>query len=99
MNKLLLISLLLVGCRKTHLGPRTGDAYRAGFAAQRDSEPERTPAFRAADAKATMAARRGDKKAGGSSSTTSSSSSTVTVPMGDGGAWQGAQGPITLEAK
>lgn len=97
MNKLLLISLFLVGCRKTHLGPDTGVAYRAAFSAQRDSDPERKPTFRAADAKATAAARRGDKKP---AATAATSSSTITVPMGDGGgAWQGAQGPISLEAK
>lgn len=99
MTKLILISLLLVGCRKAHLGDDTGKAYRAGIAAQRESAPERSPRFTAADARATMAARRGDKKP---SATASTSSSTITVPMGGadaGGGWKGAQGPITLEAK
>lgn len=100
MKYTLIAALLLIGCRKHHLGDDTGRAYREGFAAQRESDPEVKPEFHGSDAKQTMAARRGDKKPGGGTTTTTGSG-TLTVPVstGNAGAWPGAAGPITLEAK
>ncbi len=100
MKYVLIASLLfgLAGCRKSHLGSEHARAYHGAFEAQRESEPERAPTFHAADAKATMAARRG-KKDGGTSTTTTSSTGSLTVPVSTDGAWPGATGPITLEAK
>ena len=102
MKYALIASLLfgLVGCRKSHLGSEHARAYRNAIEAQRESEPERAPKFHAADAKATMAARRGKKDAGGGKSTsTSGSTGSLTMPVSTDGAWPGATGPITLEAK
>lgn len=102
-RSILLVFLLAGGCRKAHLGPDTNVAYKNAFAAQRESEPERTPTFGADDAKAAVASRRATKgKAGGS---TMPAPGSILMPSlgGDaaasGGAWQGAKGAMSLEAK
>lgn len=94
--------IFFFACRTTHLGPATNVAYRAAFDAQRASTPEKTPTFGADDARAINATRRGDRgKAGGS---TAPAPGSISLPspsgsMGGGGAWQGAQGSMSLEAK
>ena len=92
------------GCRRSHLGPDTNVAYKSAFAAQRESEPERTPAFGADDAKAAIASRRASKGKAGSS--TMPAPGSILMPSlggdaggGGGGAWQGAKGAMSLEAK
>ncbi len=92
---------LLVGtsaCRTAHLGPDTAAATRAALAAQRASHSEAAPGFGAADAHATLAARRGAKGREASAPALSPSA----MPMsgaGGGGDWQGSKAPISLEAK
>jgi len=101
MIRSLLIASLLVtsACRVNHLGDEHGKASRAAWSAQRESDPENTPTFTADDAKATNATRRSDKgKAGGS---TAPAPGSILMPAsgGSGGAWQGAKGNMSLEAK
>ncbi len=103
MIRTLIVSSLLFAsaCRINHLGPDHAVASRAAWAAQRESDPERTPQFGADDAKAANAARRSDKgKAGGS---TAPAPGSILMPMpsasGGNGAWQGAKGNMSLEAK
>jgi len=107
MIRTMLVMLVAVsGCRATHLGSDTNVASRAAWSAQRSSEPERTPTFGADDAKATLASRRSGKgKAGGS---TAPAPGSILMPSGSSGgegdsgstgAWQGAKGNMSLEAK
>jgi hypothetical protein len=97
----LVCGVLLAGCRTPHLGPDTNVASREAFAAQRASDPERTPTFGVDDARSTNAARRTDKgKAGGS---TMPAPGSILMPVssstGAAGAWPGARAPISLEAR
>lgn len=101
---LLLMLVVTSACRASHLGPDTFVASRAAFSAQRASDPDRTPTFGADDAKATLAAaRRSDKgKAGGSTMPAPGSILMPSAGAGDSGssgAWQGAKGNMSLEAK
>jgi hypothetical protein len=95
----------LVGCRAAHLGPDTGQSYRAAIAAQRAADsPEGGPALSATDAKQVLQVHRtGEAKAGGNGTTTGGATMAPPVlgaPAGAGGAgWPGATGGITLEAK
>jgi len=94
--------LFFVACRTSHLGPDTSAAYHAAFDAQRASAPAKTPTFGADDARAINAARRGDKGKAGSSTAPAPGSISLPSPssgMGGAGAWQGAQGSMSLEAK
>ncbi len=104
MKKLTLLvtftAFAVAACRHQHLGPDTGVAYREALDAQRESEPSREPTFGADVAHGTMAARKGGKGAG--SSSTPAASEALVVPMtstSSSGAWPGASGNISLEAK
>ena len=103
MIRTLLISSLLFAsaCRINHLGADHGKASRDAWAAQRESDPEETPTFTADDAKATTAARRSDKGKAGGSTAPAPGSILMPAPGGasGGGAWQGAKGNMSLEAK
>jgi hypothetical protein len=105
----LLVALALgaTGCRRAHLGDDTGRAYRDALAAQRDGAPAAAPTFDAGHARDALAARRGKASGGGAPA---AGPSTITLPMpaaggaggaggASGGAWPGATGNITLEAK
>jgi hypothetical protein len=105
---LILTSLLFAtACRINHLGADHGVASRAAWAAQRESDPERAPKFGADDAKASVAVRRSDKgKAGGSTAPApgsilmpSPAASSGSTGGSSAGAWQGAKGGMSLEAK
>ena len=90
----------VTGCRTTHLGADTGVAYRAAFDAQRRSDPERTPTFGADDAKLARARARGE----GTKPAAAPASASILMPApttasGNSGAWQGATGKMSLEAK
>lgn len=89
---------LLAACRTKHLSDDTNVAYRAAFAAQRASDPERTPEFGVDDAKRTDAARRGDAT---KPAAAPGAALLPVAPMSlsSGGAWPGATGSISLEAK
>jgi hypothetical protein len=96
----LLLIVLAAGCRHKHLGPDVGVAYREAFATQEQSEPTQEPTFGADVAHGTLGARKGGKAAGASSG----SSEAIVVPMSttttsSSGAWPGASGNISLEAK
>lgn len=93
--------LFLLACRAAHLGPDTNVAYHAAFEAQRVSDPANKPTFGADDARATNAARRGDKAKAGAASgyAPASLSAPAASATGGEGAWQGAQRGISLEAK
>lgn len=94
--------IFFVACRTSHLGPDTSAAYHAAFEAQRASTPTKTPTFGAEDARAINAARRGEKGKAGASTAPAPGSISLPSPsgsMGGGGAWQGAQGSMSLEAK
>ncbi len=88
------------GCRHTHLGDDTGDAYKDALQSQRESDAEEIDPMDARDAKKVLAKHRRGKKSGKSKSSgtgvisTSSSSS-----GGSGNLFQGAAGPIRLDAK
>lgn len=101
MIRLAILAFALGACGSAHLGPDTNTANRAAFAAQRDSDPAEKPAFGADDARATNAARRSTKgKAGGSTAPAPGSiSQPNSMSSGSSGAWQGAKGNISLEAK
>ncbi|MDX2090214.1 MAG: hypothetical protein SFX73_20310 [Kofleriaceae bacterium] len=95
---------LLSACRTRHLSPDTNVASREAWAAQRQSDPEKTPTFGADDAKRTNAVRRGDPKQGGGTTVTSGAALLPGAIMsttngGGAGQWPGAKGNITLEAK
>jgi hypothetical protein len=101
MKKWALLIVLVAGCRHKHLGPDVGVAYREAFATQEESEPTAEPTFGADVAHGTLGARKGAKAAGASSS---GSSEAIVVPMSttstsSSGAWPGASGNISLEAK
>jgi hypothetical protein len=102
---LVLVLMSVSACRAAHLGDDTFVANRAALAAQRDSDPERTPTFGADDAKATLSARRSDKGKAGGSTMPAPGSILMPAPTapanGDAssGAWQGAKGNMSLEAK
>jgi hypothetical protein len=89
--------LSLAACRKQHLGADHGVAYKQAFASQVTSDPERKPTYGAADAATTVGARRGAKPVGAAAVTPMSA--TMPAPTMSTGAWPGAQGNITLEAK
>ena len=91
---------LAAGCRHTHLGDDTGVAYRDAIQAQRESDAEEIDPMDARDAKKVLSRhRRGksNKKTGSRSSSTSTSSSSSSG--GSGVLFQGATGPIRLDAK
>jgi hypothetical protein len=101
-KKILLLLVVVTGCRKAHLGDDQTLATRNAFAAQVASEPKQTPTFGADDADATLRARRRVSGQAGSSTNPAPGSITMpTIPMGgdSSGAWQGAKAPISLEAK
>ena len=58
MKNILLLLVVVTGCRKAHLGDDQTLAARNAFAAQVASKPARTPTFGADDADATLRARR-----------------------------------------
>ena len=94
----LLLIVLAAGCRHKHLGPDVGVAYREAFATQEQSEPTQEPTFGADVAHGTVGARKGGKPAG------SGATEAIVVPMSStstssSGAWPGAGGNISLEAK
>jgi hypothetical protein len=95
----------LAGCRTNHLGDDSAVAYRSAFAAQRASDPDRAPTFTAGDAKMALAKQRGDAKDGSAVVPASASIlmpaplSSSTMSGSSGGAWSGAKGNISLEAK
>lgn len=93
--------LFLLACSAAHLGPDTSAAYHAAFAAQRVSDPANKPTWSSEDARAINAARRGEKGKAGASTAPVPGSISLPSPsaMGGAGAWQGAQGSISLEAK
>ncbi len=95
----------LMGCRTAHLGPDTGRAYRAAFQAQEEAgQNSQGPTLSAADADRVLEVRahgaKGSKPAtaGGTSGLPTPSLGGGTATMG-GGAWPGASGNITLDAK
>ena len=100
MKKWALLIVLAAGCRHPHLGPDTGVAYRVALAPQRESEPTVEPTFGADVATGTLAARKGGKQGG---STAAAAPEALVVPMtsstSSSGAWPGATGNISLEAK
>lgn len=98
----------LMGCRTAHLGPDTGRAYRAAFAAQTEAgEKSQGPTLSAADADQVL-----DVHAHGAKGAKGAKGG-ATGPVGglpspslggssdgmSGGAWQGASGNISLDAK
>ena len=93
--------LFLIACRTAHLGPDTNEAARAAWEAQRESAPQKTPTFGAEDARAINAARRAEKGKAGAS--TAAAPGSISLPSGSAigatGAWPGAQGSMSLEAK
>ncbi len=98
----------LMGCRTAHLGPDTGRAYRAAFAAQTESgEKNQGPTLSADDADHVLDVHaHGAKGAKGAQSSTASAGGLPTPSLGgggsdsaSGGAWQGASGNISLDAK
>lgn len=107
MKTTVLISLvfgaaLASGCRVQHLGPHTGTAYKQAFADQADSESAAGPtAMSATDAKAVMRAHHGDstESASAGGGVPAMSFGGAAVPQAAGGAWPGATGNISLEAK
>lgn len=102
MIRLAILAFVLGACGSAHLGPDTNVANRAAFAAQRDSDPAVKPTFGADDARATNAARRGTSGKAGSSTAPAPGSISMPASMSSGsssGAWQGAKGNISLEAK
>jgi len=100
-RSLLFASLVVVtACSQAHLGPDTNVAYREAFAAQRESEPKHSPEFGADDARATNAARRGEKPKAAAPAPSGGGSLMPIAPIStSGGAWQGAKGNMSLEAK
>lgn len=91
---------LLAACRTKHLSEDTNVAYRAAFAAQRASDPDRTPEFGVDDAARTGAVRRGEAtKAGAAAAPGAALLPDASMSMSSGGAWPGATGSISLEAK
>ena len=89
------------GCRHLHLGDDTGQTYRRAVDTQRDSGAAAVAPMSADDAKKSMATHRGDKPGGGSGGATASSSSSSSgdIDTGSSDMWQGATGPIRLDAK
>ena len=99
-RSILFASLVVVtACSQAHLGPDTNVAYREALAAQRESDPKHSPEFGADDAHTTNAARRGEKPKGAAAPTSSGGSFLQTTPITSSGAWQGAKGNMSLEAK
>jgi hypothetical protein len=97
---------LLAACRTQHLGADTNVASREAWAAQRESDPEKTPTFTSDDAKRTNSVRRGEQKQPGTPSVSAGAALLPAAIMsstgsngGGGGAWPGAKGNISLEAK
>ena len=102
MIRLAILGFVLGACGSAHLGPDTNEAYRAAFAAQRDSDPAEKPEFGADDARATNAARRSSSGKAGASTAPAPGSISAPMSLSSGsssGAWQGAKGNISLEAK
>jgi hypothetical protein len=102
MIRLAILALVLGACGSAHLGPDTNVAHRAAFAAQRESDPADKPVFGVDDARATNAARRSASGKAGSS--TAPAPGSISMPTSQSsssssGAWQGAKGNISLEAK
>lgn len=93
--------LFLIACRTAHLGPDTSVAYHAAFEAQRVSDPAKKATWSSEDARAINAARRGEKGKAGASTAAAPGSISLPSPSaaGGAGAWQGAQGSMSLEAK
>jgi len=97
----------LMGCRTAHLGPDTGRAYRAAFAAQAEAgEKTQGPTLSAADADQVLDVRaHGAKAAKGSARGATGPVGLPAPGLGggevgtSGGSWQGASGNITLDAK
>ena len=95
----------LLGCRTQHLGDDTGQAYDRAFAVQAKAGGEDTAGIDADDARQVMTVHRhGPQKADGAATTATgvapvsgNTSGSGNIDMG--GAWPGAEGNITLEAK
>jgi len=85
-------------CRDGLPGPETNVASRSAFAAQRDRARARTPSFDADRALAPSWARRGTANQAAGEPGGSTPAATPTME-GAGGAWAGAKGTISLEAK
>lgn len=91
-------------CRTQHLGPNTGDKYRAAFEQQREAEPgENDVEFTADDARSVLRAHHAtDGKPGASVSSGTAPGPAPSLGSGASmstGKFEGAQGNISLEAK
>ncbi|HUH01005.1 MAG TPA: hypothetical protein VML75_03355 [Kofleriaceae bacterium] len=88
-----------IGCRSEHLGKDTGRAYRQAFEQQAEPKGE-GPALSAEDATRVMHAH-SEGKAKKSGDGTSAPAATPAMSSGSSssGAWPGATGNISLEAK
>lgn len=88
-----------IGCRSEHLGKDTGRAYRQAFEQQAEPKGE-GPALSADDATRVMHTHSEGK---GKKSSDGASAPAAAAPMSSGslssGAWPGATGNISLEAK
>lgn len=93
-----------LGCGGHHLGPDTGRAYDEALAGQRASQPKDAPGLDADDARRVMHVHRngGQGKGDGASAAPTPAPISGALMSSDGalgGAWPGADGNITLEAK
>lgn len=89
-----------VGCRSEHLGKDTGRAYRAALEAQAEPKSE-GPSLSADDAARVMNTHSDSKgkKSGDGAAAPATSAPISSGSLSSGGAWPGATGNISLEAK
>lgn len=90
-----------VGCRSEHLGKDTGRAYRAALEAQAEPKSE-GPSLSADDAARVMNTHsdsKGKKSGDGAAPTATPTAPISSGSLSSGGAWPGATGNISLEAK
>ncbi len=105
MNKLsaVLLSLAMLapvaGCRHTHLGDDTGDAYKDALQAQRESDAEEIDPMDARDAKKVLAKHRRVKKSDKSKAGGARVLSTSSSSSGGSNSFGPAGREIRLDAK
>jgi hypothetical protein len=101
-----LLTVFSLGCRTSHLGPNTGDSYRAAFNKQveaAEGSDDEAPSLSADDAKHAMKVHATGEDKPSSPATLGAPS--LSLPSGmssstaGGGKWPGASGNIKLEAK
>jgi hypothetical protein len=93
----------LVGCRTTHLGHNTGEAYRAALEAQRTADtPGGGPELSAEDARMVLQVHRTGEAKGAASGASGPGLGAVPGLLpggGTAGSWPGAEGGINPEDK